>query len=53
MRVIEVERIEYIETIALQQRQGLIANDKISAKQWEAIREHEQWLAEADSAESS
>lgn len=46
MRVVEAQRIEYIESIALQQKQGLISNDKISAKQWEAIRANQRLIEE-------
>lgn len=56
MQVVAVRRIEYIESLAMQQRHGLIEGSKIKPENWESIRENqrllEQWLTEADSAES-
>ena len=46
MRALEVQRIERVETLRLQQQQGLVAAKDISQRQWEEIMAHDQLLAE-------
>jgi hypothetical protein len=55
MQVVSVRRIEYIEGLAIQQKQGLVDGSKISPAQWESIRANqklvEAWMNGADGAE--